>query len=89
MTPHLGQGVNQTFEDAVALGHAVAKWGAIPQALRAYEAERVPQATPVQEVPPPGTQAVSQLSLRVVLYNPPASVPHSAHRYSRTRPMCS
>ena len=48
MTPFLGQGTNQALEDALELGRAVGKLGATPQALKAYEAVRIPAATRVQ-----------------------------------------
>jgi salicylate hydroxylase len=47
-TPMLAQGTSQAFEDAVALGRAIAEHGATPKALRAYEAVRQPQMDVVQ-----------------------------------------
>eukprot|EP00884_Botryococcus_braunii_P014529 jgi/Botrbrau1/23077/Bobra.0243s0018.1 len=48
MTPFLGQGVNQTLEDAVELGRAIGEYGPTEAALRQYELVRVPAATRVQ-----------------------------------------
>ena len=45
MTPNLGQGACQAIEDAVVLGRMVRKQQNIGQALRAYEAERIPRTT--------------------------------------------
>lgn len=47
MTPFLGQGACQAIEDAFVLGRCVEDAGATPQALRAYEARRVPRTTDV------------------------------------------
>ena len=48
MTPFLGQGTNQALEDALEFGRAVGRHGASPEALKAYEAVRIPAATRVQ-----------------------------------------
>ena len=42
-----GQGVNQAFEDAVVLAHAIRDGGLTEASLRAFEAERIPH---VQEI---------------------------------------
>eukprot|EP00245_Coleochaete_scutata_P002224 TRINITY_DN1293_c0_g1_i2.p1 TRINITY_DN1293_c0_g1~~TRINITY_DN1293_c0_g1_i2.p1 ORF type:complete len:576 (-),score=70.47 TRINITY_DN1293_c0_g1_i2:248-1858(-) len=47
-TPFLGQGTNQTLEDAVALGRSVGKYGATAEALKDYEAERASYAADIQ-----------------------------------------
>lgn len=50
MLPHLGQGANQSIEDAVALGALLgrADRGSIPETLKAYEELRRPRAVTVQ-----------------------------------------
>ena len=50
MLPHLGQGVNQGVEDAVALAILLEGRSArdVPSALKAYEALRLPRASMVQ-----------------------------------------
>jgi 2-polyprenyl-6-methoxyphenol hydroxylase-like FAD-dependent oxidoreductase len=47
-TPMLGQGVNQTLEDAAELGRAIGKYGATEEALREYERVRLPRSQKVQ-----------------------------------------
>lgn len=44
MTPHLGQGVNQTLEDAVTLGVTLERHQKIEDALLAYDAQRRPRS---------------------------------------------
>ncbi len=44
MTPNLGQGACQAIEDALVLGDRVARLGAEPAALRAYEDARIKRA---------------------------------------------
>ena len=39
--PHVGMGVTKAGEDALALAQALARLGATPQALKAYEADRL------------------------------------------------
>jgi 2-polyprenyl-6-methoxyphenol hydroxylase-like FAD-dependent oxidoreductase len=41
--PHIGMGVTKAVQDAVALGDSIAKHGATPQALLAYEQLRLPE----------------------------------------------
>ena len=41
--PHIGMGVTKAAQDAVALADAISLHGATPQALLAYEKQRVPQ----------------------------------------------
>lgn len=48
MLPYLGQGVSQCLEDAVALAHHLATAPAPAQALRRYEALRLPHTARVQ-----------------------------------------
>ncbi len=50
MLPHLGQGVNQAVEDAVALGVLLEGRGSdeVPAMLKAYETLRLPRASMVQ-----------------------------------------
>ncbi|MEZ4728869.1 MAG: FAD-dependent monooxygenase [Caldilineaceae bacterium] len=48
-TPNLGQGACQALEDAVALAKALQATAAIPAALRAYEAARIPRTTMIVE----------------------------------------
>ena len=43
-----GQGANMTFEDAHALGLALAAKGVTPQAIRIFERARIPRANMVQ-----------------------------------------
>eukprot|EP00884_Botryococcus_braunii_P001458 jgi/Botrbrau1/11312/Bobra.0038s0073.1 len=43
MGPPNGLGVNLAIEDAVVLGHNLRQYGITPEALRRYEAERVPR----------------------------------------------
>lgn len=43
-----GQGANMTFEDAHALGLALAAKGVTPQAIRVFERTRIPRANMVQ-----------------------------------------
>ena len=43
-----GQGANMTFEDAHALGLALAAKGITPQAVRVFERARIPRANMVQ-----------------------------------------
>ncbi len=45
MTPYLGQGGCQAIEDALALARALASGKIVEDALRAYEAERIPRTT--------------------------------------------
>lgn len=45
MTPNLGQGACQAIEDAVVLGRMVRRASTITQALRVYEAARIPRTT--------------------------------------------
>jgi 2-polyprenyl-6-methoxyphenol hydroxylase-like FAD-dependent oxidoreductase len=45
--PHVGMGVMKAVDDAVALADAVARHGATPAALRAYAAQRRPEALAV------------------------------------------
>lgn len=45
MTPNLGQGACQALEDAVVLAKQLQATAAIPAALRAYEAARIPRTT--------------------------------------------
>ena len=40
--PHVGMGVTKAGDDAMALAACIAEQGATPQALQAYEAERLP-----------------------------------------------
>lgn len=40
--PHCGMGVTKAGEDAMALADAIARHGAVPQALQAYQSARVP-----------------------------------------------
>lgn len=40
--PHVGMGVTKAMQDALALTDAVTHYGAVPQALKAYEHERLP-----------------------------------------------
>jgi 2-polyprenyl-6-methoxyphenol hydroxylase-like FAD-dependent oxidoreductase len=47
-TPMLGQGLNQTLEDAAELGRAIGKYGATEEALREYERVRLPRSIKVQ-----------------------------------------
>ena len=47
-TPFLGQGTGQALEDAVELARAIATHGPTAEALRAYEAVRIPLASVVQ-----------------------------------------
>jgi 2-polyprenyl-6-methoxyphenol hydroxylase-like FAD-dependent oxidoreductase len=47
MTPNLGQGGCQALEDAVALADALAAHPDVAQALRAYEARRIPRTTQI------------------------------------------
>jgi 2-polyprenyl-6-methoxyphenol hydroxylase-like FAD-dependent oxidoreductase len=47
-TPMLGQGLNQTLEDAAELGRAIGKYGATEEALREYERVRLPRSKKVQ-----------------------------------------
>lgn len=42
-----GQGVNQAFEDAVHLAHAIQQGGPSSASLRAYEAKRIPRVRQV------------------------------------------
>ncbi|HEX7240126.1 MAG TPA: FAD-dependent monooxygenase [Longimicrobiaceae bacterium] len=44
MTPNLGQGACQALEDAAVLAQCLAGEAGVPEALRAYEARRVPRA---------------------------------------------
>ena len=41
--PHIGMGVTKAAQDAVALADAIHQHGATPQALLAYEKQRVPE----------------------------------------------
>jgi 2-polyprenyl-6-methoxyphenol hydroxylase-like FAD-dependent oxidoreductase len=41
--PHIGMGVTKAAQDAVALADAIRQHGATPQALMAYEKQRVPE----------------------------------------------
>jgi len=41
--PHIGMGVTKAAQDAVALADAISRHGATPQALLAYEKQRVPE----------------------------------------------
>ena len=41
--PHIGMGVTKAAQDAVALADAISRHGASPQALLAYEKQRVPE----------------------------------------------
>jgi 2-polyprenyl-6-methoxyphenol hydroxylase-like FAD-dependent oxidoreductase len=41
--PHIGMGVTKAAQDAVALADAISQHGATPQALLAYEKQRVPE----------------------------------------------
>lgn len=41
--PAAGQGLNMTFEDAAELGWHVQQMGLTPEALRAFELERIPR----------------------------------------------
>ncbi len=43
LDPATGQGLNMTFEDAAELGWHVQQLGLTPEALRAYELERIPR----------------------------------------------
>lgn len=49
MTPNLGQGACQAIEDAVVLAKLLGSRPDVPDALRAYEARRVPRANGVVE----------------------------------------
>ena len=40
---HAGQGLNMTMEDAAELGWFVQQLGLLPEALRAFELERIPR----------------------------------------------
>jgi 2-polyprenyl-6-methoxyphenol hydroxylase-like FAD-dependent oxidoreductase len=41
--PHIGMGVTKAAQDAVALADAIGEYGATPQALLAYEKNRLPE----------------------------------------------
>jgi 2-polyprenyl-6-methoxyphenol hydroxylase-like FAD-dependent oxidoreductase len=45
MLPNLGQGACTALEDALVLAQSVRRHGATPDALRAYEAARIPRTT--------------------------------------------
>jgi 2-polyprenyl-6-methoxyphenol hydroxylase-like FAD-dependent oxidoreductase len=45
MTPNLGQGAGQAIEDAVVFAKCLAEDGEVADALRAYEAKRIPRTT--------------------------------------------
>jgi 2-polyprenyl-6-methoxyphenol hydroxylase-like FAD-dependent oxidoreductase len=47
--PHVGMGVSKAGDDAMALARSVAQLGATPQALRHYEAQRLPAGAAVVE----------------------------------------
>jgi 2-polyprenyl-6-methoxyphenol hydroxylase-like FAD-dependent oxidoreductase len=47
MTPNLGQGACQAIEDAVVLARCIQEGPSMPEALRAYEARRIPRTTAV------------------------------------------
>lgn len=47
--PHVGMGVTKAMQDAMALQAAVASLGATPEALAAYQAERLPAGSEVVE----------------------------------------
>jgi 2-polyprenyl-6-methoxyphenol hydroxylase-like FAD-dependent oxidoreductase len=47
MTPNLGQGGCQALEDAVVLGDCLRGAAAVPAALRAYEARRIPRTSAI------------------------------------------
>ncbi|HEX8998201.1 MAG TPA: FAD-dependent monooxygenase [Ktedonobacterales bacterium] len=49
MTPNLGQGACQALEDAVILGASLSGTTDIPQALRAYQAARLPRANMIAQ----------------------------------------
>ena len=49
MPPNMAMGTPLAFEDAVALGHNLARHGLTPNALREYEAERQPRVNRIAD----------------------------------------
>lgn len=47
--PHVGMGVTKAAEDALSLTRCITEHGATPAALKAYEAERLPQGRSIVE----------------------------------------
>ena len=76
--PHIGMGVTKAAQDAVALADAIGQHGATPQALLAYEKQRVPECEAAVErarwlgaymqsqTRSPGAQAAARSAMEVV-----------------------
>ena len=76
--PHIGMGVTKAAQDAVALGDAISQHGATPQALLAYEIQRVPECEAAvqrarwlgaymqSQTGSPGAQAAARSAMEVV-----------------------
>lgn len=76
--PHIGMGVTKAAQDAVALADAIRQHGATPQALMAYEKQRVPECEAAVErarwlgaymqaqTRSPGAQAAARSAMEVV-----------------------